>query len=86
MLTPAKLSIRFTGYPDGSAKPNVVICHITRGALEYLCGEPNIGAEKMLHAFNAHLSEIRAAACSMFETGTAEPVISEDTLKSPPRT
>ena len=81
ILSSSKGAIRFTGYQSASPAPTVVICHVTRDALEYLSRNPEINAAGMLSSFNEHRSVIRGAACAPFESGQTEPVITAEVLK-----
>ena len=82
ILNPTKGSVRFTGYPEGAGDTRVIVCQVTRGALESLTRNPTLTADGMLGIYNAHIAVIRAAANALFDSGSDEPHISEETLKN----
>ena len=74
-------SVRFAGYPDSKPwQTRVVICLITRGALQELAQETGSEPEEMLAAFERNAKTIYEIASSEFDSGNWRPTITEEMI------
>jgi hypothetical protein len=74
-------SVRFAGFPDSKPwQTRVVICLITRGALQELAQEMGPEPEESLAAFESNAKTIHEIASSEFDTGNWRPTITDEMI------
>ncbi len=82
ILTPNASSVRFTAYSNNQP-PRLVVCHITRGALQALTLRKMSGGT-MLRCFEEHLSLIHRTASAEFDRRGVDPVLTEENMQMRP--
>ncbi len=81
VFDPLTGSVRFAGFPDSKPwQTRVVICLITRGALQELAQEMGSEPAEILTAFENNAKTIYELASSEFDTGNWRPTITEEMI------
>ena len=82
VLDPTAGSVRFAGFPDSKPwQTRVIICQITKGALQSLARDTQSEPEKLLAAFETNAQVIYEIASSEFDTGNWQPTITEEMIE-----
>jgi hypothetical protein len=82
VFDPVSSSVRFAGFPNSRPwQTRVVICQITKGALQGLAHETASEPEKLLAAFERHAQTIHELASSEFDFGNWRPTITEKMIE-----
>lgn len=82
LFDPASKSVRFAGFPNSQTwQTRVVICQITKGALEGLAHEEVSEPDRLLAAFDRHAEMIHELASYEFDTGNWHPTITKEMVE-----
>jgi|GEM_PF-5955649 hypothetical protein len=82
LFDPTSKSVRFAGFPNSQTwQTRVVICQITKGALQGLSHENASEPDRLLAAFERHVQTIHELASCEFDTGNWRPTITEEMVK-----
>jgi hypothetical protein len=82
LFDPASRSIRFAGFPNSQTwQTRVVICQITKDALQGLARDDASEPDRLLAAFERHAQTIHELASSEFDSGNWRPTITEEMVK-----